>query len=167
MDYEGEVENPDKPVDPDEPVDPDKPVDPEEPVKPEGITSKKYKIEDKYISKISPLTTVAVFKQNVETKQEIVVTDKSGNILKENDFIGTNTKIKVGSLEYTLIVIGDTNGDTKADLQDILQINKHRLNKTNLKGTSLMAADVNQDGKVDLKDILQINKYRLGKIDNL
>ena len=164
---EGEVENPDKPVDPDEPVDPDKPVDPEEPVKPEGITSKKYKIEDKYISKISPLTTVAVFKQNVETKQEIVVTDKSGNILKENDFIGTNTKIKVGSLEYTLIVIGDTNGDTKADLQDILQINKHRLNKTNLKGTSLIAADVNQDGKVDLKDILQINKYRLGKIDNL
>ena len=158
---EGEIGNPDKPIDP------DKPVDPEEPVKPEGITSKKYKIEDKYISKISPLTTVSAFKQNVETKQEIVVTDKSGNILKENDFIGTNTKIKVGSLEYTLIVIGDTNGDTKADLQDILQINKHRLNKTSLKGTGLIAGDVNQDGKVDLQDILQINKYRLGKISNL
>ena len=96
-----------------------------------------------------------------------MITDETGNILKENDLIGTNTKIKVGSLEYTLIVTGDTNNDGKVDLQDILQMNKHRLNKTSLKGIGLIAGDVNQDGKVDLQDILQINKYRLGKIDNL
>ncbi len=164
------IENPDQPIKPEEPTEPDKPDKPEQPdkpVSPDKITSNKYKIEDKYISRISPATTVSIFKENVETEQEIVITDETGNILKENDLIGTNAKIKVGSLEYTLIVTGDTNNDGKVDLQDILQMNKHRLNKTSLKGIGLIAGDVNQDGKVDLQDILQINKYRLGKIDNL
>ena len=68
---------------------------------------------------------------------------------------------------FTLVVQGDTNGDGKTDLKDILAINKHRLNKANLVDEYLLAGDVNKDEKTDLKDILQINKFRLGKIDEL
>ena len=68
---------------------------------------------------------------------------------------------------YKIIVTGDTNGDGKADIQDILNINKHRLNKGNLENEYLKAGDVNGDGKVDIQDILKINKYRLNKISEI
>ena len=70
-------------------------------------------------------------------------------------------------ISYTLIVKGDSNGNGKTDLQDILAINKHRLNKVQLQDEYLTASDVNNDGKADVRDILQINKYRLDKINEL
>ena len=63
--------------------------------------------------------------------------------------------------------MGDADGDGLADLNDILKINKHRLNKAKLENEYLLAGDVNKDNQVDLKDILQINKFRLGKIVSL
>ena len=70
-------------------------------------------------------------------------------------------------LTFTIVVLGDANGDGKADFKDILLINKHRLNKSNLEEEYLLAGDVNEDGEADFKDILQINKFRLGKINEL
>lgn len=131
------------------------------------FTSKIYRIENNLISGIQPNTQISKFKENIETNQVIELKDKAGNVLKENNVLTTGTKIKAGNVEYTAIIIGDTNGDGIADLKDILQINKHRLNKTKLTGEALLAGDANQDGKVDLSDILKINKYRLGKINEL
>ncbi len=75
---------------------------------------------------------------------------------------------KIGSTtQYTIIITGDTNEDGEANFQDILQINKHRLEKEKLEGANLKAGDVNQDEKTDFQDILQINKYRLLKIIRL
>ena len=65
------------------------------------------------------------------------------------------------------VLTGDANEDGKADIKDILQINKHRLNKQQITGYALWAADVDEDGQVDIKDILQINSYWLGKISSL
>ena len=62
---------------------------------------------------------------------------------------------------------GDTNGDGKAELIDIIKMNKHRLNKSQLEGAYLQAADVNGDGKVNLFDIVKLNKFRLNKITEL
>ena len=70
-------------------------------------------------------------------------------------------------IAYIAVLTGDANEDGKADIRDILQINKHRLNKGQITGYALWAADVNEDGQVDIKDILQINRYRLGKISSL
>ena len=69
--------------------------------------------------------------------------------------------------EFVLVVKGDTNGDSKADFKDILQINRHRLGKQALTGAFLKAGDVNGDSKADFKDILKVNKFRLGKITEL
>ena len=76
-------------------------------------------------------------------------------------------KSKCEEMTFVLIVKGDTNGDGKTDLKDILLINKHRLKKVNLENEYLLASDATDDQKVDLKDILKINKFRLGKINEL
>ena len=134
------------------------------------ITSQIYEITDnKKITKIQPSSTVGQFKNNITTNAtNVKILDKNNNELRDTNLIGTGSKIKLDDNNiYTIIVTGDTNGDAKSDIKDILAINKHRLNKAKLTGEYLDAGDVNKDGKCDIKDILQINKFRLGKIKNL
>ena len=83
------------------------------------------------------------------------------------DMIKTGQVLEVGEDSYKLVVKGDSNADGKADIMDILQINRHRLNKIRLTDCYLKAADVNGDNKADIMDILKINRYRLGKINEL
>ena len=95
---------------PDIPEVPDKPEEPDVPQKPEKITSEKYKIEENYISKVLPNTTVSSFKQNIKANKDIVM-DK-----KDNEIVETGTRVKVGETEYTIIVIGDIDGNGKYEI---------------------------------------------------
>ena len=127
------------------------------PEEPDKITSKKYKIENVYIERILPKTTVAEFKQNVTTNQEIVFIDEIGNTLNESDFISTGIKIKVGNtLNYTLIVIGDIDRDTQITINDLAQEKLHLIDYKTLTGIELKAADVDGDGVVTINDIAQM-----------
>lgn len=127
------------------------------PEEPDKITSKKYKIENGYIERILPKTTVAEFKQNVTTNQEIVFIDEIGNTLNESDFISTGIKIKVGNtLNYTLVVIGDIDRDTQITINDLAQEKLHLIDYKTLTGIELKAADVDGDGDVTINDIAQM-----------
>ena len=123
----------------------------------------------KTISNIQPQTTAEALKNGITTTAtNIKILDSENKEVDSNATIETGMKVNInGIASFTLIVTGDTNGDGQANIKDILQINKHRLNKAKLANEYLTAGDVNQDGKVDIRDILQINKYRLGKISNL
>ena len=131
------------------------------------IESTVYKIENDTIGQVQPKTTIKELKTKITTNATtITVIDKDGKNVSEETLVGTGMKITFnGKNTYTLVVLGDTNGDGKASIQDIMQINKHRLNKTQLTDCYLKAGDVNNDGKVNIQDIMQINKYRLGKIN--
>ena len=134
------------------------------------IASSKFEVNEEQlmILNIQPKTTAENFKQNIQSEMEYEITDKNGTVVSNTSNIGTGYKIKMSNdKQYTIIISGDCNGDGQADIKDILAINKHRLNKTNLTAEYLLASDVNGDGKADLKDILQVNKFRLGKIDSL
>ena len=121
------------------------------------ITSEIYKIEAPYISRIGEETTVAEFKQNVEANREITIIDNNGNKLEEDDIIGTGMTVKVGEeLEYTLIVIGDINGDGKITITDIAQIKLHLIDKEILTGSNFIAADLNSDEELTVTDLAQI-----------
>ena len=124
--------------------------------------------EKKYVKNISPSTTVKDMINNINTNGTISVYKNNEIITNNNEKISTSMKIKIllnsQSYEFIIAINGDTNGDGEANLQDLLLINKHRLNKALLEDEFLFAGDVNKDNKVDLKDLLQVNKYRLGKI---
>ena len=129
------------------------------------------KDENKYIDNIAPSTTMENLINNIETSGTITIYKDNKEITDKKIKISTGMKIKISlnneNHEFTIVVKGDTNGDGESDLRDLLQINKHRLNKTLLTAEYLLAGDVNKDNEVNLKDLLQINKFRLGKINTL
>ena len=136
------------------------------------ITSQIYMIEDMYICKVEPLTTIEEFKNGLKTNVgEIKVCDKEGKVQEDKQTVATGMKVELKLDKeiktFTIVVAGDTNGDGKADFKDMISINKHRLKKKALDMEFLKAGDVNQDNKVDIKDMIKINKYRLKKITQL
>ena len=132
-----------------------------------------YLLEDNYIKYVDNNTTVEKFKQKCEiAEDEIIVNNFDNNAEKmDSDIIETGSQVIISTnnttVVYTAITIGDVNSDGKADIKDILKINKHRLNKNTLTEEYMIAGDVNEDGEVDIRDILKINKYRLNKIETL
>lgn len=139
-----------------------KPEEPDVPQKPEKITSEKYRIEENYISRIVPKTTVATFKQNVKlenvtTSPQMVFTDANGNVLQENDLITTGTKLKVGkTLQFTLVVTGDINKTSEITIDDVAQMKLHLIGKELLEGIELKAADIDDDKEITINDLAQM-----------
>lgn len=142
----------------------------EEPSKPVEIIveSEKYKIEKEIIKNIQPKTQLLEFKRNIKTNSKTIKVLKDTNEITNTEKLATGMKMLLdNNIYYKIIVKGDCNGDGQANLQDILLINKHRLNKTQLKNEYLTAGDTDEDGKVEIKDILKLNKYRLNKIEEI
>ncbi|MBR3162595.1 MAG: InlB B-repeat-containing protein [Clostridia bacterium] len=127
---------------------------------------KEYKVEGNFVERIKPNTQYKDLIKNIETNLEYTIEDE-GKELGGQDIIKTGQEIVVENRTYKLVVSGDTNGDGKVDIKDILQLNKHRLNKVKLENEFYMAGNVNEDEKLDIKDILKLNKYRLNKITEL
>lgn len=125
-----------------------------------------------YLTGAQEKTTLQEFKKGITTNGTIkIYKDDKEKTIDSKNILETGMKIKIElnskKQEFIAIVAGDANGDGKADLNDILKINKHRLKKALLENEYLLAGDVNQDNKADLNDILRINKYRLKKIEQL
>lgn len=125
-----------------------------------------------YIEKVNSKTDIQEFKDRIvpnKTDAQIKVISKDKEVTE--GYIGTGMIVEISSgdekITYNIIVTGDCTGDGIADFNDILAINKYRLNKVQIEGEYLKAADVTNDGNADFSDILQINKYRLGKIEIL
>lgn len=139
-----------------------KPEEPDVPQKPEKITSEKYRIEENYISRIVPKTTVATFKQNVKlenvtTSPQMVFTDANGNVLQENDLITTGTKLKVGkTLQFTLVVTGDIDKTSEITINDVAQVKLHLIGKELLEGIELKVADIDDDKEITINDLAQM-----------
>ena len=129
-------------------------------------------INDLYISKLQPKTTVKVFKSNIETNAtEIKIYNKNGEVLEENDIIATGMQLelKLGELtrSFEIVVKGDLYSDGKADILDMIIINYARLKKETLTGAKFIAADIMEDGKITIDDLVKINKFRLRKISEI
>lgn len=139
---------------------------PEIPEKPDKITSEKYKIEKDYILRILPETTIQQFKENVTTENEITFIDKEGNIMQDNDIISTGTQIKVGkTLQYTLIVIGDIDKDTKITINDLAKLKLHLIKSETLTGMELKAAYIDNDNEITINDLAQLKLILIGLLN--
>ena len=122
-------------------------------------------IEEGFISRISAKTTVSQFKANVEATRDITIKDKAGNELEDTDNIGTGAILEVGDdLQFTLIVIGDIDGNGELGLTDIAKLKLHCIAdeedaddaKYILTGINLRAADFNGNNEVTITDLAQL-----------
>ena len=130
----------------------------EEPGEDPIFRSDKYKIEENEISRIEEETTVAKFKENIETNQEIIFKDKDGNTLSEDGIITTGSTIQVGeNSNFVLIVTGDINGDGLVTVTDLAQLKLHYISKELIEDNiRIKAADMNEDGNITITDLAQI-----------
>lgn len=130
---------------------------PKIPEVPDEITSDLYTIEEGFVSRIAANTTVSSFKANVVTQpKEIMIKDKEGNILGDNDIVATGMTLEVGKLKFTLIVTGDIDGNGKLGATDLAKIKLHLIESEELTGILLKAADMNGDGKISATDLAQM-----------
>ena len=129
------------------------------------IKSQVYIIDNNYIDRISPETTVKEFIENCESNGEIKIFDIDGNELSEEDKIGTGMTLTVsGQLMHKLAVIGDVNGDGKISVTDLAKLKLAYIGTKILEDEYLLAADVNYDKKLSITDIAQLKQYLIGMI---
>lgn len=136
------------------------------------ISKLSVKTNDTLMFNISPETLVSTLIQSINKQNSnaiVNIYESSGSASSSSDLIKTNQKIKITvpsgeSRTYTLIVTGDTSGDGKVTILDLLQLQKHLLGSSVLNSVQLKSADTNLDGTTNILDLLRIQKHILGSI---
>ncbi len=143
------------------------------------ISGIEYSTENNLKNKVSDLQEL------ITTDLELEFQDNKGNILKENDLLGTGSRIlvrertkkenkeeneekiveKKGNILriYTILIYGDSNGDGKINSVDLLKIQRHILELEKLEGIYIKASNVRKTGtKPTSVDLLLIQRHILG-----
>lgn len=136
---------------------------------PDKLTSSSVSINQSTgkISKIKAGTTVSSLLSSINQKEYAAV--YSGNsVVSGNKNLGTGMKLCIvdkGKITktYTIIVTGDTSGDGKINITDMIAVKAHVLKKSTLTGAYSNAGDVNGDGKINITDFIKIKAVLLGK----
>lgn len=106
---------------------------------------------------VEPNVTASIIKEGYPTA---TVVDKSGKEISEKTLLGTGAKIKIDGVEtYTIIKLGDVNGDGKIKAGDYVLIKNHIMETNKLKDNALKGADVNRDGKIKASDYVLIKNH--------
>lgn len=121
-----------------------------------------------YISGIALNTNTDTLVANIKKinpAAEVIIRDSNNNI-KTNKILATNDSIAITSnsetKSYKVIIYGDTNGDGRIDIIDLLRVQKLILKTMTTTEPFSIAADTNKDGKVDIIDLLRVQKHILG-----
>lgn len=136
------------------------------PAEPPSLTSSTYKIGT-YIKGVAPNTTVDKFKKGFTvTNGEIAVTTSNGKV-KDSGEVGTGDILKLTSggktvKSYSVVILGDVNGDGSISLIDLAKIQKHILGVSVVSGAMYEAADISKDTKVNILDLAKVQKHLLG-----
>ena len=75
------------------------------------------------------------------------------------EIFGTGAKIKIGETEYTLVMLGDVNGDGLVKSKDYMMIKNYIMGTLELSEAEKKAADVNKDGEIKSKDYMMIKNH--------
>lgn len=131
------------------------------------MTSDIYNKQDTKISKISPNTSVEKFRENIDYDFICKIKDLNGDIIDEYSNIGTGFKVVLETgEEYTLVVLGDTDGNGQIDLKELAKAQKKYLDIEQKSDIDILALDLDSNGSIDLKDLAKLQKVYLG-ITNL
>ena len=122
-----------------------------------------YKIKDKYIVKIEPNTKYSEFIKNIQTNMTYTIKEGS-KVLDSTSIMKTGQVLTVGNNSYTIVVMGDLNGDGNISLVELARISKIGAGKiTNVSEIEKTAIDINVDGKINIIDLASIAKKYASK----
>lgn len=146
------INNTEEPEEPEKPQEPETPETPNEPIEIKGTG---FKTSGSNII-CEPNITVAKIKA---VSKEIVV-KKDKTIIEDKANVGTGYTLTLKDKTYTVIVIGDVNGDGKVNTGDTLIMSQHIENYKKITNNQyLKAADANNDGKINTGDSLKIRQH--------
>lgn len=104
---------------------------------------------------ISPETTLQEIIDLVQ--KEVTAKDKGGNNIEKNSTLGTGSIIND---KYTVIMLGDVNGDGKLSATDYVFIKNHIMQTKELQDPIyIKSADMNEDGKISATDYVWVKNY--------
>ena len=91
-----------------------------------------------------------------------------GGELAATDTVGTGAVVKLlenGQVKQslTVVVTGDTNGDGRITITDVVRINAHVVGRRALNGVYALAAETNGDGRVTITDVVRVNAHVVGR----
>ena len=87
--------------------------------------------------------------------------------MTDESIIGTGTVLTVGtSLEYTLIVTADVDGNGTITPNDLALIKIHLIGKELLTGIYEKAGDIDFNGKISINDVASLKLMIIGLAEN-
>lgn len=103
-----------------------------------------------------PKITVA----NIKAVAKDAIIKKGDTVIADTANVGTGYKLTSNGKTYTIVVLGDVNGDGKASAGDYVLIKNHIMQTNLIKDSANQnAADVNKDGKISAGDYVLIKNY--------
>lgn len=105
-----------------------------------------------------PVEKYKIDGENIIIAPDTAITDVPKATLV-GDVLGTGAKVKVEDKEYTLVVLGDVNGDGKITPADYVRIKNDIMETTPLEGIYKIGADVNRDGKITPADYVRVKNH--------
>ncbi len=131
-------------------------------------------IDNNIASKITAGTNLSSIIDQVQTNEEIVLYDKSGNVKDNSQILKTGDYITVTSngtsASYYISVLGDVNGDGIISVIDVAKLFQH-YRKTNIIPANeyyyITAGDTVTDDEIKLTDVAKLFQYVRGKISSL
>ena len=153
-----EEETPVEPEQPSVPDTPEQPVTPENPD--EIIKNDKVMVNDSnnQVTAI-PETTIADLQELVG--REVVVKNSAGEIIANDGRLGTGYVVDD---KYTVVVIGDVNGDAEINSGDLFYTQLYLLKRITFNEYTQKASDVNKDAAINSGDLFYLQKYLLKKL---
>lgn len=122
--------------------------------------SKEYIIENNIIKNIEANTTVEQFKENIKIQTEYNI-QRDGQTLKTEEKIATGDILQIGDTQYTLIVRGDIDKDSKITIKDLILLRQQIIGEKTLEDTAKTAGDIDLNKKIDARDIVKLRKLIL------
>lgn len=131
------------------------------------LESEIYSIDKDYTQRISPYTTVQDFLANMKSNGEMKVYNAQGKELTSDEYVGTGMTIVAtkgsSSIQKTLVVRGDLDGNGKITITDLSTLNKMWVGSLKVSEAREKAADIDYNGKITITDLSVLNQASVGK----
>ena len=102
------------------------------------------------------------------TTPNLVCKDANGNVLGEDDLLGTGATVSVMDgttvkASCQVVLAGDVNGDGKVNGKDVSMLARSLVGKATLTDAQKEAGEVFEDGKINGKDVSKLAQSLVGK----